>query len=434
MSSVKNAAEISGAASGSGAEDFDEWERVREDGEAPQASEAAPELSVAEAERTEQDAPETFQSVQASALGPVAIDISHDPLASEKLRILGGDTIESCFEIANILHLNRNVQEAAYFYRRAFDLHDKVPTHFPTAPVLLQVSLLCKLKAGENLASEELAELERYCIPFADYIRGMEKAWRQGDYEGAFRQIGNAYEEFHTGEEVDSLTLEVMRRLYGEWLIPQGDRPQKRIPKNIFLYWDANPPPEIDENFRRHREIEGFNVQIFDKERAANWLYQYYGVEARSMFLSARHPAEAADFLRVHVINLLGGWWLDADLRINGPEALKMMAEETAGTALFLTHNNVVHNDFFGSVPNSELLNDCLLSLYRNGYQHSGLYIAYKTGPGIFNRALNRLMHRLVNGMEISTSMRVRDHEAFPVWTEEFDTPYKHNLPSWHAA
>ena len=63
-----------------------------------------------------------------------------------------------------------------------------------------------------------------------------------------------------------------------------------------------------------------FNLKVFDKAEATEWLYQNYGVEARQIFLSARHPAEAADFLRVHVINHYGGWWLDADIRIKSSE------------------------------------------------------------------------------------------------------------------
>lgn len=432
-------------------EGFDEWERAREEDvissdvasdpavsapqeTAPHAFESPDALAAEGAAILEEPSEEVTLRSRVEKIGPVTVDISHDALAQEKLSILGADTIESCFEIANILHYHRMVKEAAYFYRRAYDLHDKVPTHFPTAPTLLQVSLLCRLKAGDELPQDELRELEHLCIPFADYIKGIEISWRQSDHPKALRMIGTAYEEFHTGEEADSLTLEVARHIYGEEPVPQRELPARRIPKSIYMYWDQNPPPEIQTNFDRHLKIDGFKVQIFDKHSAAQWLYENYGVEARSMFLEARHPAEAADFLRVHVINLLGGWWLDADLRIRDESVLERMAAETAGTVLFLTFNNVVHNDFFGSVANSEILTDCLLSLYRNGYLHRGLYIAYKTGPGIFNRALNRVQHRYVSGIDVPTSIKVLDHHAFSQWIEEFDAPYKRNMPTWHAA
>ncbi|WP_026398827.1 glycosyltransferase family 32 protein [Acetobacter nitrogenifigens] len=85
-----------------------------------------------------------------------------------------------------------------------------------------------------------------------------------------------------------------------------------RIPFRVYMYWDQNPPTEIQENFDYHRQIQGLDYQVFNKDHATEWLYQNYGVEARGLFLGARHPAEAADFLRVHIMQLYGGWWLVA--------------------------------------------------------------------------------------------------------------------------
>lgn len=48
-----------------------------------------------------------------------------------------------------------------------------------------------------------------------------------------------------------------------------------------------------------------------------------------------RHPAEAADFLRVHVTQIYGGWWLDADIRVRDQDALNFMATQTAGNVFF---------------------------------------------------------------------------------------------------
>ncbi|AQS87561.1 hypothetical protein AA101099_2811 [Neoasaia chiangmaiensis NBRC 101099] len=136
----------------------------------------------------------------------------------------------------------------------------------------------------------------------------------------------------------------------------------------------------------------------------------------------------------MHVTQLYGGWWLDADIRIRDAEALQFIASQQAGNVLFLTDNGVVHNDFYGTVANSAIGADCLLSLYRNSYLHAGLFIAYKTGPGIFGRAVNRLAHRALGGIKPAQSIRIYDHHEFDRIIHQFDTPYKSQLPSWHTS
>ncbi|MBS1071579.1 hypothetical protein JK222_07650 [Gluconobacter cerinus] len=396
---------------------------------------AAWDLSEWEALREEDTPPSNAAEEPAAPPAPASAELP-DPQAAAYLAQHGADTVEHAFALANILHTNRSVAEAATYYGRAFELHSKSPTQYPLAQSLLQVRLLCLLKAGQPVPQHELAELRSLNIPFANYIDGTSHAWRGTPPRDALNIMGNAYDEFHTGEEVDSVALEVALRASPSVFsaTPQGDDIYNRIPRKMFLYWDKNPPAEIQKNFDYHKAISSFEVKTFDKEEAAEWLYDNYGIEARTLFLSARHPAEAADFLRVHVIQLLGGWWLDADIRVKSDAALQFMAERKEGSAFFLTHNHVVHNDFFGSVANSDVLTDCLLSLYRNCYLHQGLFIAYKTGPGIFNRALNRIAHRSLKGRTPAKSIEIFDHHVFNDMIEEFDTPYKTRLPSWYTA
>ncbi len=66
------------------------------------------------------------------------------------------------------------------------------------------------------------------------------------------------------------------------------------------------PPPEIAENFDYHRKLNGFEVRIMDFAEATEWLYDNYGIEARNIFLNARHPAEAADLFAA--TSIAGAW------------------------------------------------------------------------------------------------------------------------------
>lgn len=361
--------------------------------------------------------------------------VAVNPQAQAYFDEKGFDTLEDAFNIANILHTNRNVWEASHAYKRAYDLHSKSPTQYPLAQSLLQTSLLCLLKSGWNVPEEDLDNLRKLSIPFANYIAGIELSWRNHDDNAAIEKIGNAFEEFHTGEEIDALFLEISLRAQPDLLTRDNPRTRSTIPNNLFLYWDKKEPPEeIIQNINYHQKLEKFNLTVFNQEIAAEWLYQHYGNEARRFFLESRHPAEAADFLRVHVIQLLGGWWLDADIRLNSEKIFDFIHQNPADMLFFLTNNFVVHNDFFASRPNSAVLNDCLLSLYRNSYLHKGLFIAYKTGPGVFNRAINRTALRALNGIKPTENIKIFTQDDFNTLIEEFDTPYKHQLPSWYTS
>lgn len=361
--------------------------------------------------------------------------VAVNPQAKAYFDEKGCNTLQDAFNIANILHTDCNVWEASHAYKIAYDLHSKSPTEYPLAQSLLQASLLCLLKSGWNVPEGDLEKLRQLNTPFANYIEGIELSWRKDDNLAALKKIDNAFEEFHTGEEIDSLFLEIFLKATPDLLTRDNPITRSTIPNNLFLYWDKiNPPDEIAQNIRYHQELKQFNLTVFNQEMAAEWLYQHYGTEARRFFLEARHPAEAADFLRVHVIQLLGGWWLDADIRLNSETIFDFMHHNPADTIFFLTKSHVVHNDFFASRPNSAILSDCLLSIYRNSYIHKGLFIAYKTGPGIFNRAINRVARRALHGIKPTENIKIFHQEHFNTLIQEFDTPYKHQLPSWYTS
>lgn len=369
---------------------------------------------------------------------PVAFEIEcieRDGQATEYFRHHGATTLEHAFTVANILHRNQKPFEAACIYGLAFRIHSKNQGEYPLPQALMQVRLLCFLKAGKELPEYDLQMLAGLCRPYANYIESIRSAWRGGDSRQALLHMGNAFEEFLSGEEIDWLYLEITRKIHPSLF--NSDAPktadEKLIPKKLFMYWDKNPPEEIVENLYFHQGIPDMEIKLFNQEEGAEWLYQYYGTEARELFLSMRHPAEAADFLRVHVTNLYGGWWLDADARIKNEDALNFMLNQQDDVVLFLTKNHVVHNDFYGTVAKSDVMEECLRILYNNSYKHKHLYIAYKTGPGIFNRALSRTAFRSLEGINEGERVKLYDQEKFEEVIQQIDAPYKSRLPLWQA-
>ncbi|CEF39545.1 hypothetical protein ASN_94 [Acetobacter senegalensis] len=341
--------------------------------------------------------------------------IERDHQAMEYFGHHGGTVLEHAFTIANILHRNQKPFEAACIYGVAFRIRVANMDQYPLPQSLMQVRLLCLLKAGKPLPEHDLQTLAGLSRPYVNYIEGIASAWRGGDNKEALTHIGNAFEEFLSGEEIDWLYLEIAQKIQPSLF--NSDMPEvetgRTIPRKLFMYWDKEPTEEINENIYFHQSIPDLEIEVFNQEKAASWLYEYYGVEARKFFLSMRHPAEAADFLRVHVTNLLGGWWLDANARIRGEAALQFMLDQKDDVVLFLKPNFVSHNDFYGTVAKSSIMEECLRILYNNCYKHKHLHMAYKTGPGIFNRALSRTAFRVLQGIPNEERVKLYDQSKF---------------------
>ena len=366
---------------------------------------------------------------------------SESEVAARVLATGGLGSVTAICNVANVLHQEGRLVAAAAFYQQAYVSHSKSPHDHPSAHRMLQASMICTLKAGQDVSDEDITLLRQLSIPFADYISGM-RAWlfQKSSMVRALAIYKNAFEEFHSGEEADTHYLSIASQY---WQLPDPSeinprstvnlRKSERIPRNLFLYWDKAPPAEIAANLEYHKELREFSTTIYDKEKAEHFLYEYYGPETRQMFRQARHPAEAADILRVFVIKAFGGYWLDADLRLAAPRRLLELVPADCDGFFMLTHGSVVHNDMFGCIADSPILSECVNVLTHNFYLHRGLYIPYRTGPGIFARALNRFYYRAFISRSTRCGIHVRRDNVFREFVEEFPVTYKHGSGSWHT-
>lgn len=356
------------------------------------------------------------------------------PVANGLFNQHGCHDVMTAFNIANHLHMHSFFKEAAAFYQEAIQYRNLDPQGHPRVEILLQVKLLCLIKADIEPSDEDLNYLKELSEPLFEYITTV-KQYRLGNFPvvEALKKIGFTYEDFHTGEEIDTIYL----NLIYDGLI-QGNFPSRvrkvEIPRKIFFYWDQNMPGDVRENIEYHqRNFQKYFVEVFDKEKAVEWLYKYYGKEARTIFLNARHPAEAADILRVHIIDLCGGFWVDADLKIVSEDILEKYIPRNYDNVLLLTDGYFIHNDFFGATANNMILKDCLLSIYRNCYEYGGLFISYKTGPGVFMRAVNRTYFRCLEGASKDfPSLKLMDKKMFDKVTEQYPVGYKQG-GTWSA-
>lgn len=338
----------------------------------------------------------------------------------------GCNDVMTAFNIANHLHLYGFLEEAAAFYQEAINYRKLEAEAHPREAILLQVKLLCLVKAGIALDEKDCQRLHELSPSLMNYIRGVEE-YRCGKIDAlqAIKKIDHTFEQFHTGEEIDAINVGLIHDALKSDIFPER-MVKNKIPQSIFFYWDQNLPEDVKENIEHHQKFQHFKVEVFDRDRACEWLYGYYGRDARELFLKSRHPAEAADILRVHVINLLGGFWVDADLKIVSENQFIEMIPANYDAVFFLTEGNFVHNDLFGAQPHNAFLEDCLLSIYHNCYKYDGLFISYKTGPGVFMRALNRIYSRCIKERKLKyPSLKIMDSSFFSKLTEQYPVAYK---------
>ncbi|NLI27125.1 MAG: hypothetical protein GX413_07020 [Acetobacter sp.] len=313
-------------------------------------------------------------------------DFAHDQRAIDFYRDHGCATVMDAFQIANILHTDGMVREASNFYRIAFDLHPKEAHVFPNAHVLLNVSLLCLLKAGENPSEEDMQLLRGYSIPCYNYIRGVMISWREGDHLRALETMGNCYEEFHTGEECDRIYLSTAIRLSHKYNFLQNNKNEqsRKIP-NIFYSYER-------EKFSKNQE-KNTKLKFFDKNEASEWLFENYGAETRRIFLSIHHEYSESSFFMMHVIYKNGGWWKKADISLK-IDIHQLSALSNRYQCIFLESQGGIQDQFLGLSPYNPILADSIISMYKNIYNYRNkIPDFYIYGKSSIARSINRKIY-----------------------------------------
>lgn len=340
------------------------------------------------------------------------------------------------FNEANLLHRQGRLVEASEAYRNCFEAGHPYPAE------ALSGAIICRLKNGERLTQNNISELGNFDRSYLSYLTGVDKLLNDNDPDGAIRASGNAFEAFHTGTEPDRYFLTAVYKRYHTFnhiddiKNPYGNYGRIKVssqPANIVFYWDKNPPDEVVQNFRYHEAMDQFAVQVYDRQSAEAFLYDYYGRECKTQFLKLRHPAEEADYLRAHLMYAYGGCYLDADLRLKSPASLVHVIPQSADAVIFLTAGMMAHNDLILCAPQSKLMNECIKVISANCAHFPGLGIALKTGPGAFMRAINRLYFRSLAFEEADPRIVVRSQSDFDRTVEPYDVTYKQDSRNWQT-
>jgi hypothetical protein len=113
---------------------------------------------------------------------------------------------------------------------------------------------------------------------------------------------------------------------------------------SVYQYWDAaQPPVEVAVHLDAMREaVAGWDWRLLDEAAAASLIERRCGVREAAAFRTCKPPAMQADYLRLCLMNALGGVYLDAD---NLPLRPLRPLLERAPVALLPIWNGVVGTD-----------------------------------------------------------------------------------------
>ncbi len=343
--------------------------------------------------------------------------VADDAEAAARLQQTGAEDFRSSLAIADILHAHGHLVPAVAMYDRAYHQHPKTQV-YPLAQYLLYSRLLCQVKDRQAISDRDMQTLRSLNTQYYKLICGTQMLANRADSRAALDVMENSYEEHHTGHESDATYLKGALQVFSAY--SPRHRSQRRgvrvandvIPRNLCLFWNGRPNDAVQRNFDYHRALNHFNIRTFTRREAEIWLYETFGVEARSLFLAANHPAEATDILRAHVLYKYGGYWLHERMKIRSVERFEEALPKNVEHVFFADRDGIVRNDFFGAIRGSEILADCLLSINRNCYTRPDLPIAAKTGAGVLARALNRAYHSALTGAGPIPSVRVLGQET----------------------
>lgn len=128
-------------------------------------------------------------------------------------------------------------------------------------------------------------------------------------------------------------------------------RTQSAIPSRLTQYWDSEQlPPEIAGYMQSWVDMNpGFAYQRFSDERAQSWLAAHHPPRVLAAYCKAAEPAMKADYFRLALLSIEGGFYLDADDRCRRP--LRDWVPPHAEFVGYQENYGTLGNNFIGVVP-----------------------------------------------------------------------------------
>jgi hypothetical protein len=109
----------------------------------------------------------------------------------------------------------------------------------------------------------------------------------------------------------------------------------KEYPKIIWMYWDTEKKPEVIKKIIKHNDsrLKNWDIRFLN----AQTVYNYIPKEEFPNGYDKLMPAHKADWIRMYLLNIYGGCWMDASIIINSPTVMDELYDKSLNTQADLT-------------------------------------------------------------------------------------------------
>jgi len=102
-------------------------------------------------------------------------------------------------------------------------------------------------------------------------------------------------------------------------------------PKRIVQFWDdlQRLPQDVEACMDSWRQLEqsGFELEVFDKKSASNFIRSRLGARFEDAFNKCYHPSMMSDYFRYSYVFVKGGFYIDADDVYHGTPIDQLFAD-----------------------------------------------------------------------------------------------------------
>ena len=289
------------------------------------------------------------------------------------------------------LRASGNNADAATLFKQAMQLA-------PSDPHPILAFYQCLIDEGNPIDIEEARSHVAHFNPaFADFLHVYYHVKAQQDTgRPVVEAFTKSLDGFHTGSESDWFLFDLFNN---EIASPRmvfhphetlNLTPEEKIPRNLFLYFDKNPPQEILDNVDNFRSLLSHSVKLYNRDEAIDFIKQYYGYEHAKIFTSLGHPSAESDFFRWHIIHTFGGYYIDVDFAPISPHFQVFLASQSCRSIFFRSAYNrsPLISGFFGACSGERVIERAINLVIYNSLLHPNLSMWLRTGPGVITRAV----------------------------------------------
>jgi mannosyltransferase OCH1-like enzyme len=180
----------------------------------------------------------------------------------------------------------------------------------------------------------------------------------------------------------------------------------------ILQYWHNEPPPDVGQLMDGWKAAseEGFCYRLFDDAAALEFIGQHYDNRIRSAYLSCAVPAMKSDLLRLCVLLVQPGLYVDSDFRRQRAPLMPLFGRLTRGLLykkeFAFQPPRITNSVIVVSEPGDRLLRVLLQTAVDNIERRISNNVWEVTGPAIATRLFRELgpAHDLFDGFELWSS------------------------------